>query len=297
MEVTFTCPYCGEGTLVGEEFVGQSGECRSCGLVVTVPKLVSLNSGSGASSFDGSATTPQSGFGWKSIAWICAVVIGLFALTFFISVEPGRDFTRRISSGNNLKQIALAMQNYHDTFGQFPRPFWRTEDGQRTLSWRVAIAPFTEHRTIPWRYEASAGLNNEVNKSAAECVEPIYQQPGLPRDGTFDTFYMVITGPGTMFEEGKDFAMRDILDGTSNTIMVVEVKNSGVHWIEPSDLDIRTMIMQVNAEDSNSISSPWKNGAQVVMADGTVKFLSNKTLESTLRAMITRSGGETFRMP
>lgn len=41
MEITFTCPHCGEVTLMGEEFVGQTGECRACGKKVTVPAMTS----------------------------------------------------------------------------------------------------------------------------------------------------------------------------------------------------------------------------------------------------------------
>ena len=48
---------------------------------------------------------------------------------------------------------------------------------------------------------------------------------------------MVITGPGTVFDAAKACKLSDILDGTSNTVMVVEVAGTGVNWGEPKDLD------------------------------------------------------------
>jgi hypothetical protein len=44
MEITFNCPKCGEVTVIGEEFVGQSGECRACGALVTVTSPIDSKS-------------------------------------------------------------------------------------------------------------------------------------------------------------------------------------------------------------------------------------------------------------
>ena len=82
------------------------------------------------------------------------------------------------------------------------------------------------------------------------------------------------------------------MDGPANTILAVEVVDSGVHWAEPKDLDIRTMIMKINGDRAKAISSPWPGGAYVAFADGSVQFLSSKTLEANLRAMITCNGNE-----
>src|SRR5207248_3539005 len=50
----------------------------------------------------------------------------------------------RAQSMNNLKQIALAMHNYHDTYGSFPPHALMSKNGKPLLSWRVAILPFIE---------------------------------------------------------------------------------------------------------------------------------------------------------
>src|SRR5262249_52547325 len=53
-----------------------------------------------------------------------------------------RRAAERMTSVNNLKQIALAFHNYHDAFGAFPANAIYGKDGKPLLSWRVAILPF-----------------------------------------------------------------------------------------------------------------------------------------------------------
>lgn len=322
MEITFTCPHCGEETLISDEFAGQSGPCRHCGELVTVSEFVTRAISIEAAehswseppkgSFTHALTHPVEETRDMDVEIMCAPLnyrvkllgavvmgmVGLFLLLCLFPLEEGRQASRRMSSGNNLKQIALGIQNYYSTYKQFPRAHWLTPDGKRTLSWRVAIAPFTEHRAIYWRYDANEAWDSDQNKVLADLKEPIYQQPGYSDgDKAFQTFYMVITGPGTLFEEGKDITFDDCTDGLSNTILAVEVLNSGVHWAEPRDLDIRTMIFKINAGGPNGIGAPWKSGANVAFADGSVRTLSKDLLESTLRAMITRNGGEAIESP
>ncbi len=292
MAITFTCPHCHEVTLIGDEFAGQSGECRACGQVVTVPRqgekpppIIILDESPAR------VRRKSSGLLWKT----GIVLAGLF-LVFLALMAPLLNYlrteARRMSSGNNLKQIALAMHNYQSSYKQLPRPYWLNAKGERTLSWRVTLMPFLESSPFYDIYQKDEAWNSPANQESRETIVPVYKGPWNHDQNSRETAYLVITGPGTLFEEGKDLGMDDCVDGTSNTILAVEVKHSGIEWTEPRDLDIRTMIMQINASDSNGISGPWKEGAQVAMVDGSVRMLSKDLLESTLRAMITRNGGE-----
>ena len=46
---------------------------------------------------------------------------------------------------NNLKQIMLAMHNYHDVYKHFPGNLTDNQ-GRKLLSWRVAILPFVDEK-------------------------------------------------------------------------------------------------------------------------------------------------------
>jgi prepilin-type processing-associated H-X9-DG protein len=94
----------------------------------------------------------------------------------------------------------------------------------------------------------------------------------------------------------------EITDGISNTILLVEVHNSGIHWMEPRDLDASQMAMAINANPARKgvipgISSGHPGVAQAAMADGSVRALPDDTPPATVRAMLTIAGGETVQRP
>ena len=196
-----------------------------------------------------------------------------------------------------MKQIALAFHNYNDVYGSFPAAYQLDADGKRTMSWRVAILPFLEQQNLYQMYKADEPWDSAVNQAVSNVSVMTYRNPADAKASPTETNYMVITGPGTLFEEGKQTKFSDITDGTSNTILAVEVVGTGVKWAEPKDLDINTMIFKVNGGGANSIGSPFPGGANVAMADGSVRFMSNDVLEATLRAMVTRNGGEVVPLP
>jgi hypothetical protein len=100
---------------------------------------------------------------------------------------------------------------------------------------------------------------------------------------------LFVAGPGTVFEAGKTTKMSQITDGTSNTLLVVEVKNSGVQWAEPKDFDIN---QPMSLPPGNH-----PNGNLAAFADGSVRFLSSSADPNTIRAAATKSGNEMVSLP
>lgn len=292
MPITFTCPACGQSSVVGDEYAGQSGPCRSCGKTVTIPL--------------GKPVHPQhsssSGSSWGTVAVILGVLgiggvlcAGVLVALLLPAVQAARTAARRMHSQNNMKQIGLALHNYASAYGTFPPAYQKDAEGKKTMSWRVAILPFLEQQGLYTMYQSDQPWDSAVNQSVSNVSIPTYRNPAAIDGGPTETSYMVITGPGTLFEEDKGVSLSDITDGTSNTILAVEVVGTGVKWAEPKDLDINTMIFKINGGGANSIGSPFPGGANVLMADGSVRFMSNGVLEATLRAMATRNGGEVIQ--
>jgi prepilin-type N-terminal cleavage/methylation domain-containing protein/prepilin-type processing-associated H-X9-DG protein len=94
---------------------------------------------------------------------IIAILIGLL----LPAVQKVREAATRSQCQNNLKQIALAVHNYHDTYGTFP-PGGVTEGTccgtQSGTNWAIAILPFIEQQNLANEY-----VSNQTNESAANA--------------------------------------------------------------------------------------------------------------------------------
>jgi len=124
----------------------------------------------------------------------------------------------------------------------------------------------------------------------------MYECPRSAANG--ESNYVAVTGPKTMWPGDKSTKCSDIKDGTFNTIMLVEVHNSGIHWMEPRDLEMPEMSMAVNSPNGAGISSGHLGGwAHVVFASGQTKVLKNDTSPKALRAALTIAGGEKEILP
>jgi prepilin-type processing-associated H-X9-DG protein len=102
-----------------------------------------------------------------------------------------------------------------------------------------------------------------------------------------------VVGPGTAWEikptlggvfGRKGMLMQEMVDGTSNTILLVEAAEPAI-WTKPDDL-------KFDGVNSPRFGGVVKNGFHVSFADGSVRFLPQSTSPTALRAALTRAGGE-----
>jgi prepilin-type processing-associated H-X9-DG protein len=98
---------------------------------------------------------------------IIAMVMGLL----LAAIQKIRDTANRIRCANNLHQLALAVHQYHDTYGRFPAGWnnWLQESNHDyrfwRLSWMAMLLPFTEQDPL-WRQTLSV---EEVGSAPAPC--------------------------------------------------------------------------------------------------------------------------------
>jgi hypothetical protein len=76
-------------------------------------------------------------------------------------------------------------------------------------------------------------------------------------------------------------------DGMSQTILVVEIRNSDIHWMEPRDIHINDLKPEFNAKNGPSLGSYHIEGAMIALADGSVHILSPEEIATKLPAMLT----------
>jgi prepilin-type processing-associated H-X9-DG protein len=212
------------------------------------------------------------------------------------AIQAAREAARRTQCVNNLKQIGVAFHNYHEVYGTFPPAYIPDKDGNPMHSWRVLILPFMEQQALYNKYNFDEPWDSPGNLAVTNTVIPVYSCPSCPPSGgttgSTETNYMVITGPGTVFDGAKAASMADIKDGSSNTIMVVEVTGTGVGWAEPVDLDATNMQFPNTTPGSTGPDSYHPGGFNAALCDGSTHFFSDSISRETFDALITKAGAE-----
>lgn len=206
------------------------------------------------------------------------------------AVQKVREAANRMRGMNNLKQMALAMHNYHDTFGHFPAAAICDKQGKPLLSWRVAVLPFLEQEALYKQFKLDQPWDSPHNIQLLKQMPKVYFREGVSRDGDTQTYYRVFTGRQAPFDLRKGRRIADFTDGTSNTLLIVEAAQS-VPWTRPEELEYDPM------KPIPALGRFSANGSVVGFADGSVRFLSATINEQTLRALITHNGGEIVNLP
>jgi hypothetical protein len=212
--------------------------------------------------------------------------------------DTAREAARHPQCHSNLKQIHLALLNYHSVYGSFPPAHVDDANGKPMHSWRVLILPFLEQSALYNAYNFNEPWNGPSNSKLITMMPTNYacpsRYPNLYSSGSRPsmTNFAAISGPGTIFPDGATVKDVDIKDGDESTLMVAEVANVDIPWTEPRDLDVRTMSLMVNDPKHAGISSTHPRGAVTCFASGRVRYLTEKITPQELSALITIDGGE-----
>jgi hypothetical protein len=211
---------------------------------------------------------------------------GFSAALLLPAVQKVRMAAGRAKSSNNLKQMALAMHNYASTFdNRFPAAAICDKNGKPLLSWRVSILPYIEQDNLYKQFHLDEPWDSDRNKKLLAHMPNVYALPGVQQPGDTNTHYRVFYGNGAGFDLRKGVRFQDITDGTSNTIMIVEA-GEAVPWTKPEELEFQP------DKPLPKLGKQSPDGFHVAMFDGSVRFIQKTISEKTLKAAITRAGGE-----
>jgi hypothetical protein len=228
------------------------------------------------------------------IGFIGLVIVGHLLLSGFEDLP--RTPSLRGMCSNNLKQIAIALHNYHNTYGSFPPAYVADNNGRPMYSWRVLILPFIEEQALYDQYRFDEPWDGPHNRTLADSMPSVYRCPSEPRTNPPSTMtsYLAVVGPETVWPGGKARSIRDVKDGTSQTLLIVESHGSGIHWMEPRDLHTGQIAREINPAHGQGICSCHPDCAGVAFVDASVRFLEagKKMSRSDLGALLTIAGGE-----
>ncbi len=298
------------------------------------------------------------GFTLIELLVVIAIIAILVAL-LLPAVQQAREAARRSSCKNNLKQLGLALHNYHDTFNTFPPASVRTNapgvDSWTTsmIGWQARILGFMEQSAlydlIDWEiYPGSSGTNNTTVRRTEVAGYRCPSDPGnrgTTGQSTYaPTSYVTCTANsgsfaagGSAFQNNGDSVlflnsktkMRDITDGTSNTMVVSECKvgsetlaenavgnppvcpgtaaatrRRGFSWFFAQRMPAWSYSTIVGpntniTECENGTGGPsvlgarseHKGGVQVLVCDGAIRFVSENIDLATWRNLGHKSDG------
>lgn len=198
---------------------------------------------------------------------VVIAIIGILIALLLPAVQAAREAARRSQCTNNLKQLALAQHNYHDTYKTFPALGSRGigQDVGWFYAWTIATLPYIEQSGLydgmmsearpsgpglptPWSTASNAFNNSywKVDLSAFRCPSEGSQPPDRGESPSLLN-YRVCTGDDYhqnhfVPSQGRDnrgiyqmerwIGMASINDGTSNTVMLGESVAGG----GPADL-------------------------------------------------------------
>ena len=292
---------------------------------------------------------------------IIAILIGLL----LPAVQKVREAAARLKCQNNLKQIGLALHNYHDAYSALPAggvakisaPAQPTSEAG--VGFHVLILPHIEQTALMAKFDITRGYRAAINYPLSILHVSIYTCPSSavprttiaselvavdpaggpgttlteppwvphylgnagPKNGTIYLVDLPGTANGGVATQGvlyRDSRVKltDISDGTSNTWMVGEQSfNANAigyrTWIRgcntssgPACAATRNVTFPINSMPYNgstgyndvSFGSEHSNGANFLLCDGSVRFVSSSIDFPTYQNAATRNGGEVVNL-
>jgi prepilin-type N-terminal cleavage/methylation domain-containing protein/prepilin-type processing-associated H-X9-DG protein len=244
--------------------------------------------------------------GFTLVEFLVVICIVVIALTL---AAPGivqvRAQARANACKNNLKQVALAMHNYHDTFNTFP-PGWVAKDVKPAtgacFGWGSMLLPFLDQGPLynKLNFSAPPDSNNadlQTRIAIFRCPDDTSEDVNPVRDefGTsnYSGNYGDVALPGSVNASTKASGMlfwnskvgiRDVTDGASNVFLVGErcISSAAAIWVGArSNQNAGDCVTACNHAARlntviDSFSSRHAGGAHFVLCDGSVRFVSDE---------------------
>ena len=241
---------------------------------------------------------------------VVIAIIGILVGLMLPAVQAVRESARNMQCQNHLRQIGLALHNYHSAYRKLPpggievRP--EVTNGKQ-IAWSAMVLPFLEESAAYDRIDFDYAFDAPENELAASTVIESYLCPSTPRDsplqrGMGATDYggiygERITGPsypprGVMIHDVA-IRFRDVTDGLSRTLVISEDANfRDGQWINAWNLFDQAFPINKAPKFENDIRSHHRGGANGLFGDGSVLFLSEHMDLKLLASICTRNGNE-----
>ena len=201
---------------------------------------------------------------------------------------------RRNVSKNYLKQIGLALHNYHDLHDRLPPGGIFNQTGQPQHSWMTQILPYVDQVPLYNKVDFHQPWTSADNRDIFTTELYVYQIPGprlnrkepeLPH-GYQPAGY---AANARVLNVNSGLNFKEIKDGLSNTLLAGEVNSQLKAWGDPTNF--REPALGINAHP-RGFGGPFKGGANCLLGDGSARFINENIDPAVLKALATPNGGE-----
>lgn len=256
--------------------------------------------------------------------WFLLGTAAVFGAAILLGATAGfllrlREASRNERCENNLRRVYQAFAEYADANGTYPPAFTVDAEGRKLHSWRVLLLPYLDEEALFAQIRLDEPWDSDWNSQFHSQTPNVFKCASTPEslgDKTCRCSFSVVLSDGeekgnkgkdggnkesreggkggdggveTAFRaDGTSAAPEDLRDGAANTILCVERK-SPVCWMAP---DAEPTAARVLAENEKPVRERvdfgcWhKRGANVLMFDGSTRFLSEKIDGGVLRLLL-----------
>ena len=156
------------------------------------------------------------------------------------------------------------------------------ETGQ-VYSWRVAILPFLDEKSLFEQYRFDEPWDSDANRALIAKMPAVFRNPMDNRANGFTSFFAPVGERTILGAVDKGRKPSDIVDGASQTLMFVEAKRD-IAWTQPEDVSVTVPPEQLGG---------WHGGIFVVAwADGSINVMPNSMDRHVFRQMLDIADGE-----
>jgi len=236
-------------------------------------------------------------------------IIGVLTSLMLAAVQATREVARRMSCANNVRNLALALQDYHATNQRFP-PGQKLENATE-YGWGYYLLPNLEQQSLQRQFDLSKPWDDPANIALADTQIKIFRCPSTQVKSPGKSDYCGVMGS---FESNIDISglengvlttvtsrrpnpirLADIIDGASNTIAIAESVDRGVttgsRWVSGTNRVLHDD-HHGGKPQGTDLFSFHPVGAHVGYADGHVQFVPEGTPEQIISAICTRASGD-----
>jgi prepilin-type N-terminal cleavage/methylation domain-containing protein len=170
---------------------------------------------------------PQGRRGFTLVELLVVIaIIGVLVALLLPAVQAAREAARRSSCSNNLKQIGIAVHNYHDTYNIFPTGGVQPGPCCATPSaagWGLHILPFMEQKVLLDRYDSNTWNDQSRNAANTFVTTQFVKTYICPSDINTNRLDRPESGPGN----GLDYA--------PGSYRAVSGASDGDNWMDSNE--------------------------------------------------------------